>query len=91
VYHISYRSHDRNYTGPSQSGTNPPAERVGDMTGKPPTKEPTDRDRAAKLANLLEDLQFPATTEDIKNHINKKSPSIEATETMTQLNRSGII
>lgn len=61
------------------------------MTGKPPTNEPTDRDRAAKLANLLEDLQFPATTEDIKNHINKKSPSIEATETMTQLNRSGII
>lgn len=73
---MSYRSEDRNYTDPSQSGTNPPAKRVGDLAGQPPTNEPTDRDRAAKLANLLEDLQFPATKEDIKNHINRKSPSV---------------
>ena len=28
------------------------------------------------MANLLEGLQFPATKEDIKNHINRKSPSM---------------
>jgi hypothetical protein len=30
----------------------------------------------AKMANLLEDLEFPATQEDIKNHINRKSPAM---------------
>jgi hypothetical protein len=38
--------------------------------------EPVDRQKAAKMANLLEDLQFPATKEDIKNHINRKSPGM---------------
>ncbi len=28
------------------------------------------------MANLLEGLQFLATKEDIKNHLNRKSPSI---------------
>ena len=28
------------------------------------------------MANLLEGLQFPATTEDIKNHLNHKSPAM---------------
>jgi hypothetical protein len=28
------------------------------------------------MANLLEDLAFPATKEDIKNHLNRKSPSM---------------
>jgi hypothetical protein len=28
------------------------------------------------MANLLEGLQFPATKEDIRNHINRKSPSM---------------
>jgi hypothetical protein len=28
------------------------------------------------MANLLEDLVFPATKEDIKNHLNRKSPSM---------------
>ena len=28
------------------------------------------------MANLLEGLQFPATKEDIKNHLNRKSPSM---------------
>ena len=55
---------------------NPPAERVGDMTGQPPTNEAADREKAARLANMLEDLQFPATKEEIKDHVNKKSPSM---------------
>jgi hypothetical protein len=74
---MAYVSDDKNYTDPSQSITaNRPAERVGDITGQPATNEPTDRDRAAKLANLLEDLKFPATKEEIKNHINRRSPSV---------------
>ena len=28
------------------------------------------------MANLLEGLQFPVTKEDIKNHLNRKSPSM---------------
>ena len=32
--------------------------------------------KAAKMANLLEDLEFPATKEDIKDHINRKSPAM---------------
>jgi hypothetical protein len=68
-------SRNKDYTNPSQTGKNPPADRVGDMTGQPPTNEATDRGRAAKLANMLEDLQFPATKEEIKDHLNKKSPS----------------
>jgi len=28
------------------------------------------------MANLLEDLKFPATKEDIKNHINRKSSAM---------------
>jgi hypothetical protein len=28
------------------------------------------------MANLLEGLEFPATKENIKNHLNKKSPTM---------------
>jgi hypothetical protein len=28
------------------------------------------------MANLLEGLQFPATKEDIRNHLNRRSPSM---------------
>jgi Protein of unknown function (DUF2795) len=28
------------------------------------------------MANLLEGLEFPATKEDIKDHINRKSPTM---------------
>jgi hypothetical protein len=50
-------------------------QRVGDMTGQPPEAEAVNRDMAANLANILEDLHFPATKADIKNHIGKKPPS----------------
>lgn len=74
---MSYVSDDKNYTDPSQSGAGqqPAAERVGDLTGQPPTNEPVDRERASRLANLLEDMRFPATKEEIKNHVNRKSPA----------------
>jgi hypothetical protein len=81
---MSYVSDDRNYTAnPAQSGMNPPSSssssttprRAGDATGQPPTNEPVDRDRASKLANLLEDMKFPATKEEIKDHLNRKSPA----------------
>jgi hypothetical protein len=73
--HMSYVSDDRNYTDPNNSGINAMS-RVGDMTGEPPTNKAVDRDKAAKMANLLEDLKFPATKEDIKNHVNRKSPAM---------------
>jgi hypothetical protein len=67
---------DRNFTDVGQSGIDAKAERVGDITGEPPTNEATDRDKASKLANLLEGLKFPATKEEIKNHLNAQSPSM---------------
>jgi hypothetical protein len=73
---MSNVSTDRNYTDKTQSGVDATTERVGDSTGEPATNETTDRDAASKMANLLEGLQFPATKEDIKNHINRKSPTM---------------
>src|SRR3954464_4880819 len=76
-YMLSYVSEDRNYTDNNNSGIDSTSGRAGDVTGgEPPTNQATDRDKAAKMANLLEGLQFPATKEDIKNHINRKSPAM---------------
>lgn len=69
-------STDRNYTNVEESGISSKADRVGDITGEPPTNEAVDHDKAAKMANLLEDLEFPATKEKIRNHLNARSPSI---------------
>src|ERR687894_2480455 len=73
---MSYVSDDRNYTDSSNSGIDTSISRVGEITGEPPTNKAVDRDKAAKMANLLEDLKFPATKEDIKDHINRKSPAM---------------
>lgn len=69
---MSYVSDDRNYTDPNNSGIDTII-RVGDITGEPPTNEAIDRNKAAKMANLLEDLKFPATRRisritSIENH-----------------------
>lgn len=50
------------------------AERVGDITGQPPEAKALNREKAANLANLLEDLEFPATKAEIKEHIGNKRP-----------------
>lgn len=73
---MSYVSEDKNYTDPLQSGIGSTIERAGDETGDPPSNEAVNWKMASKLANLLEGLQFPATKEDIKNHLNRKSPSM---------------
>lgn len=67
---------DPNYTDPDQSSTGVRTERVGDITGEPPTNKAADKDKASKMANLLEGLQFPATKQEIKAHLNMKSPSM---------------
>jgi hypothetical protein len=51
--------------------TNAP-ERVGDITGKAPTNIALDRDKAAKMADLLEGLHFPATKGEILHFINRR-------------------
>jgi len=71
---MSYVSSDPNYTDRSSTGT--PIERVGDLTGEPPTNESTNRDIASKMANLLEGLTFPANKEEIKDYLNRKSPTM---------------
>jgi hypothetical protein len=47
-------------------------ERVGDITGKPPTNIAMDRDKAAKMADLLAGLYFPATKEEILHFIKRR-------------------
>jgi len=69
-------STDRNYTDAEQSGAGAKAERAGDITGKQPSNIATDRERASKLANLLEGLEFPATKEEIRSHLNQRSPAM---------------
>jgi hypothetical protein len=69
-------SNDRNYTDSTQSGLGATSERAGDAAGEPAVNAATNRDTASKMANLLEGLQFPATKEDIRNHINRKSPAM---------------
>jgi hypothetical protein len=41
-----------------------------------PTNEATNRDVASKLANLLEGLIFPASKDEIKDYLNRKSPAM---------------
>ncbi|HEX7032476.1 MAG TPA: hypothetical protein VF172_05700 [Nitrososphaera sp.] len=41
-----------------------------------PVNQAADRGKAPKVANLLENLAFPATKEDIKNHTNRKSSAM---------------
>jgi hypothetical protein len=68
---------DRNYTDLEQSGIDSKAERMGeDITGQPPTNEAMDRNKASRLANLLEGLEFPATKEKVRNHLNARSPTM---------------
>jgi hypothetical protein len=46
------------------------------LTGEPPASKAVDRGKASKMANLLEGLEFPATKEEIRRHVNGKSPSM---------------
>ncbi len=68
-------STDHNYTNVEESGIDSKADRVGDITGEPPTNETVDHDKAVKMANLLEGLEFPATKEKIRNHLSARLPS----------------
>ncbi|MDQ6724376.1 MAG: hypothetical protein M3Z01_08965 [Thermoproteota archaeon] len=73
---MSYVSEDRNYTDTTQTGADSSLDRVGDAKGELPTNAATNRGTASKMANLLEGLQFPATKEDIKIHVTRKSPAM---------------
>ncbi len=73
---MSESNSDINYTDPTKTGEFSTHLRQGDKTNTPSDNEATDREIVSKMANLLEGLQFPATTEEIKNHVNKKSPAM---------------
>jgi hypothetical protein len=73
---MSESNSDINYTDPTKTGEFSTHLRQGDKTKTPSDNEATDREILSKLANLLEGLQFPATTEEIKNHLNHKSPAM---------------
>jgi hypothetical protein len=45
-------------------------DRVGDLTGQPPTNRAVDKVATSRLANLLEGLDFPVTKKQITRHIN---------------------
>ena len=67
---------DINYTDPKKTGEFSTYLRQGDKTNTPSDNEATDREIVSKMANLLEGLQFPTTKEEIKDHLNKKSPAM---------------
>jgi len=52
-------------------------ERVGEITGEQPANKAVDVGKASKLANLLEGLEFPATKEEISNHIKHRQPKAD--------------
>lgn len=64
-------------------------ERVGDITGKPPTNIATNKDEAAKMARLLEGLYFPATKEEIlhfiKRRINHKKKDKDVSDVINRI------
>src|SRR5215216_546216 len=47
-------------------------ERAGDITGKPPTNIAMGRDKAAKMANLLEGLYFPTIKGEILYFVKRR-------------------
>ncbi len=67
---------DINYTDPKKTGEFSTYLRQGDKTNTPSDNEAMDREIVSKMTNLLEGLQFPATKEEIKDHLNKKSPAM---------------
>ena len=73
---MSESNSDINYTDPAKTGEFSTYLRQGDKTNTPSDNEATDRETLSKMANLLEGLQFPATTDEIKDHVNKKSPAM---------------
>lgn len=67
---------ERSRADPDQSSEGAIADRVGDITGRPPSNKARDRDEASKMASLLEGLEFPATKEQVIRHINSRSPGM---------------
>jgi hypothetical protein len=55
---------------------NPQSERVGDVTGQSLDTEALDREKASDFANVLKDMRFPATKEEIQQHVNAKSSEL---------------
>ena len=65
-----HSAHSKIYVPRWQKAKKP--ERVGDITGEPPENIAADTKSAARMANLLEGLEFPATKDEILAHIGKR-------------------
>jgi hypothetical protein len=69
--HDSVSPH-QNYSD-SGDGKSVKPDRVGDVTGQPPTNRAVHKVAASRLANLLEGMNFPATKKKIRNHLSAES------------------
>ncbi len=67
---------ERNYSDTGRPNARAGAERVGDLTGQTASNKTVERNKATTLANLLEGVDFPATKEEIIQHINTRSPGM---------------
>ena len=69
---------EHNYDSDSEkSRLGSSVQRVGDITNEPATNEAVDTDEVSKIASLLQGITFPATKDQIKEHI-ADSKSISA-------------
>jgi hypothetical protein len=65
-----YVTNDPNYDFEAEKqNADASVEYVGDIIQEPATNEAVDTNEASKIANLLQGLRFPATKEQIKEHI----------------------
>ena len=69
---MAYVSDNPNFTEKSENDVY----RIEDNDRKSAENSATDIKKASKLANLLEGISFPANKENIKDHLNRLSPSM---------------
>ena len=69
---MAYVSDDKNFTEKKYNTDY----RKGDVTSESADNITTDIKKASKLASLLEGIAFPTNKENIKDHLNRLSPSM---------------
>jgi hypothetical protein len=67
---------DPNNTDKRRPEGNFNVERVGDITDTLHSNITADRDKAIKMTRILEGLEYPATKQQIQDHLNRKSAAM---------------